>query len=592
MNTQEKPKLINKHFHFKFLKKIEGVVHSFSLTEKIFFWFFVIVSSITALLLLISLNKEFLIDVPARGGTLTEGIIGTPRFINPLIAMSSADKDLTALIYSGLTKKTFDGNFVPDLADRYEISENGLEYRFFLRDNVKFHDGKKVTTEDIIFTILKATDPEIESSKRSEWEGVNIEKISDTEILFVLRQPHARFIESTTLGILPKHLWGDILKGGFGISKFNTEPVGSGPYKLKSIKRDNVNIPQNYTLSAFKNYALGKPLIEKIVFHFAKNESELVDLLNAKKISSIGGISPVVASTFVETQNINKIYLPRVFGIFFNQNESKALADGNVRRALEKSISRTEIVDEILFGFATVSSDTLPPHLDEQFYLLGTENKSSEIDDRLETELISEAQKILESAGWKKNENGVYEIEKNNEKIILSIDISTNNVPELAAVAQKIAGIWRSIGVDVSVKNFETSELNQSVIRPRNFEALIFGIVINNYSDLYGFWHSSQRLDPGLNIANYTNISSDRILTELRDKNNKEDIQKLIKEFNANIAKDIPAIFLYSPDFIYITPAELMGIETKKIKSSEERFLNIHKWFIKTDKIWKIFNKI
>lgn len=331
MNTEINSTLNNK-VRFGFFKKISKIVETFSLTEKIFFGIFSVILIVSSLGILIKVNNYFLVNVPESGGVLREGIIGTPRFINPLISVSAADKDITSLVFAGLTRKTSDGKIIPDLAERYEISEDGLEYRFFLRDNLKFHDGKKVTTEDVIFTVLKAVDPEIDSPKRPEWIGITPQKISDTEIVFSLRQPYPHFLESTTLGILPKHLWENILSGGFNFSKFNTEPVGAGPYKLDKIKRDTTDIPESYTLSAFKNYALGKPFIEKIVLQFVSNENSLIELLDAGKIDSFGGITANTAK-ILEDSNANLVTspLPRIFGLFFNQNESRFLADSSVK---------------------------------------------------------------------------------------------------------------------------------------------------------------------------------------------------------------------------------------------------------------------
>lgn len=596
MNQENNSKLINKHFHPRFLTKIEDVIKSFSLTEKVFFWLFVIILAVTSLLLVVNVNQKFLVNVPDNGGVLVEGIIGTPRFINPLIAVSGADRDLTTLIYSGLTKRTSSGQIIPDLAEKYEISEDKLEYRFFIKRDAEFHDGKSVTADDVIFTILKARDPEIESHRRSEWDGVVIEKINDHEILFKLKQPFPNFIDSTTIGILPKHLWENIVTGGFSLSKFNTEPIGSGPYKLDSIQRDATEIPISYELKSFKKYSLGQPYINKINFIFAKNESELIELFNAGKINSMSGIKPETAKNFVGINNILQTSLPRIFGVFFNQNESKALMDNAARQALDLAVPKDEIVANILSNFATVADDSIPPHLtySESISSAGniaptTENSAESAELTNHQSNINSAISILEKAGWTKNENGIYTIEKNDEKIILSVSISTSNVPELVAIAEKIIENWKKIGVDASVKIFDVSDLNQTVIRPRNFEALLFGMVINNYSDLYAFWHSSQRLDPGLNITNYANITTDKLLADLREETDDEKIKKAVLEFNENIKKDHPAIFLYSPDFIYVTKSELMGVDINQIRNSEDRFINVHQWFINKDKIWKIF---
>jgi peptide/nickel transport system substrate-binding protein len=594
VNTEINSTSINK-VRFGFFKKIAEIVKTFSLTEKIFFGIFSIIFIVSSVAILIKINNYFLVNIPENGGVLREGIIGTPRFINPLIAVSSADKDITSLVFAGLTRKTADGEIIPDLAERYEISEDGLEYRFFLKNNLKFHDGKKLTTEDVSFTILKITDPEIDSPKRPEWVGVTLNKVNETEIVFTLKQPYAPFIESTTIGILPKHLWENILSGGFALSKFNTEPIGAGPYKLDRIKRDETNIPESYTLSAFKSYALGEPFINKIVLQFVSNENDLIELFNTGKIDSFGGITADAAKKLKDSEAyLLTSPLPRIFGLFFNQNESRFLADSSVRKALEISTPKEKIINDVMFGFAEIADDSIPPELELSKSLSGTEtpandpveNSTSTSDD----EFIIEAQKILELGGWDKNSDGIYEKEKNDQKSILSFSISTNNVPELVKTANLVADNWKKVGIDVSVKVFEPGDLSQTIIRPRNFEVLLFGMIIHQYPDLYAFWHSSQRIDPGLNITNYANISSDKLLDDLRTLTDKEKIEKAVIGFNKNIIEDKPAIFLYTPEFIYILPEKISGVRFNNIISGENRFSNIYEWFIETDKVWKIFN--
>ncbi|MCH7975051.1 MAG: ABC transporter substrate-binding protein, partial [Bacteroidetes bacterium] len=116
-------------------------------------------------------------------------------------------RDLTALVYSGLLKATPDGGLVPDLAKSYTISNDGLNYTFVLRDDITFHDGEPITIDDILFTIEKTQDPTLKSPKRANWDGVAVTKINGQKIQFILRQPYAPFLENTTLGILPRHLW-------------------------------------------------------------------------------------------------------------------------------------------------------------------------------------------------------------------------------------------------------------------------------------------------------------------------------------------------------------------------------------------------
>jgi len=198
---------MKKEWHIPKSSAILKAIASFSITEKIIFYFFLCVLIVSSFLLLWKVNQSFLVEFPARGGQLKEGIIGSPRFINPILAMSDADRDMTSLIYSGLMKSNSKGDLVPDLAESYSISKDGLVYKFKLKDNVYFHNGEKVTTDDVEFTINETQDSALKSPKRANWDGVTVKKLNDREIEFVLKQPYSPFLENTTLGILPKKIW-------------------------------------------------------------------------------------------------------------------------------------------------------------------------------------------------------------------------------------------------------------------------------------------------------------------------------------------------------------------------------------------------
>jgi peptide/nickel transport system substrate-binding protein len=125
--------------------KVEYIFETFSKPKWIIFFISILVFVITAFSLLFALNKKLLVGVPAHGGWDVEGVVGTPRFINPLLALSDADKDLTALVYSGLMRRDGNGNLIPDLAESYEISDDGLTYTFVIRESgCRFHRGASI----------------------------------------------------------------------------------------------------------------------------------------------------------------------------------------------------------------------------------------------------------------------------------------------------------------------------------------------------------------------------------------------------------------------------------------------------------------
>ncbi|TSC54603.1 MAG: Extracellular solute-binding protein family 5 [Parcubacteria group bacterium LiPW_30] len=567
-------------------KEVIRAIGSFSCKEKKALLILAGLFVVSFLWFVQSVNQEFKVNVPAHGGTLTEGIIGTPRLINPVLAISDADRDITELVYSGLIRKMPDGEIVPDLASSYEISNDGLSYTFTLKDDLTFHDGKPLTTDDVLFTIEKAQDQVLKSPKRLNWEGVTVQKIDDKKIRFILKQPYSPFIENATIGILPKHIWKNISSEQMSLSDFNTNGVGSGPYKIESIKKDSSGIPSYYKLNSFKKFALGKPYIDTIVVRFYANEKELVQALKNGAVDNINAIDPEYAKDISKDFQIITTPLPRIFGVFFNQNQSPALSDIAVRRALNNTVNRKEIIDSVLYGYGIPAYSPIPKTGKDYVPVY----QSSEATDQ--DKKITEARASLEKAGWKWNEEKKV-LEKKDKKntVALSFSITTADTPELKAAAMLIENQWEKLGANVEIRIFESGDLNQNIIRPRKYDALLFGEIIRQNSDPYAFWHSSQRNDPGLNIAMYANSSVDKLLETARTTTDEKKRQESYRLFENEISSDVPAIFLYSPDFIYVLGKKLKGVDFGETTITSERFTVVYKWYLKTENVWKIFTK-
>ena len=241
--------ILHRRFHLPYTETIKRAFGELSFAERLTFRVLAGGLVISAGILLWQVNQFFVTEVPISGGSLTEGVVGSPRFLNPLLAISDADRDLVSVLYSGLLKASPDGSLTPDLAKSFEISKDGRTYSFILKDSVYFHDGTPVTADDVEFTVLKAQDGNIKSPKRANWDSVTVEKVSPTEIHFILKQPYAPFLENTTMGILPKHIWKNASAEEFALSLFNIEPVGSGPYRVTSIGRNSLGIPDSYSLA-------------------------------------------------------------------------------------------------------------------------------------------------------------------------------------------------------------------------------------------------------------------------------------------------------------------------------------------------------
>ena len=584
MTYKELRALFLRRFSLPKERSIREILRFFTMAEKAVFYFFTTIFIVSGLTLMWKVSNAYLVEIPVQGGTLTEGVVGNPRFINPVLAISEADKNLVALIYSGLVRITPQGELENDLAEEVTISDDRRIYTVRIHPNVRFHDDTPVTAEDVIFTLQKITNPAIKSPRRGNWEGTAINKIDEQTVSFTLKQPYTPFIHNLTVGILPKHIWKNVLDDEFVFSQFNTIPIGSGPYKVERVERNSGGIPDRYRLVPFENVSQKVPFIKNLIFRFYSSEGLLINAYNAREVESIGNISPEKIPELQKSgSRVISSPLPRVFAVFFNQNQSKILLNKEVRQALNLMSPKEEVVNKILNGYATVISGPMPAGIYPQTNI---ENETLTMEERLET-----AKTILANAGWQPNpETEILEKKSTSGTMALSFSISTGDAPELQQAVNVLVSAWQKLGAKIEVLIFETGGLNQNVIRPRNFDALLFGEMVGRDRDLYPFWHSSQRTDPGLNIALYANSQADKYLDNARSASDSPEVMaENYMAFAKALEADIPAIFLYTPSFLYIVPEKIKNVNLDSLIVSQDRFLGITNWYIETDKVWKIF---
>src|SRR3989344_8260010 len=339
-------------------EKINRAIATFSKKERVIFAVLVLVLFVSSLTLLQILNRSLMVKVPLEGGTIAEGIIGTPRFVNPVLASSPADLDMVTLVYSGLMRKNGNGDLVADLASQYEMSKDGLTYTFILKDNIFFHNGAPVTVDDVIFTVDRVKNSVIKSPQKVNWDGVTVTRKNDKTLEFGLREPNANFLSNATLGIMPKALWEN---DSMELNAANTMPVGSGPYKVENSSKEESGVINFYKLSAFDKFALGEPYVDEIDLFFYSNEEDMVNALRSGKIRQISSISPAVATAlFEEGYRIESQPLPRVFGLFFNQNQNQLFTDKSVTAAINNAIDKERIVREVLHGYGITIDGPMP----------------------------------------------------------------------------------------------------------------------------------------------------------------------------------------------------------------------------------------
>ena len=258
------------------------------------------------------------------------------------------------------------------------------------------------------------------------------------------------------------------------------------------------------------------------------------------------GLSPSAIKTINPKPDIIKTsLLPRVFGVFFNQNNAQVFVNKEIREALAISAPKQKIVDNALLGFGKIINGPTPENLEEEINL----------EQNIET-----AKALLEKNNWKLNDDGILEKKTKTETVLFSFSISTSDTPELRRTAEILKETWEKLGASISIKVFEGADLSQNVIKPRKYDALLFGEVIGPESDLLPFWHSSERNDPGLNISLYANITVDKTLEDIQKETDLE-IQALKKE---EVVSEIK--ISYNISFLHIS-SQSPEVSTRSVSS-------------------------
>lgn len=552
--------------------QVKALPHLLSPRERqlfvVFFVIFLIAFTWTAILI----DRKYSTLIPANGGSLHEGSIGSPLKINPLLAISDVDRDLVDLVYAGLMRADGNGGLQTELAERYELSEDGLVYTFTLKENLYWHDGKRVTAKDVVFTINKVKTPAIGSPRRANWEGVEVRLVDDRTVEFVLQRPYAPFLENTALGILPEHIWESLTAEEFNLTDRNLSPIGAGPYKFENFKKRQNGTITSYKLKPFKDYLPHSPYLRKITFSFFPNTNDLISAYNSGKIDAMR-VGPENIDRVESVKDLSRITLPKIFTVFFNQENSTALANDTVREALDLALNREALINAAVNGYAVPQH--LPIFIDQvDFSATGS---------------TTAALALLEDDGWEKGEDGLLSKTIKNNTTPLAFTLSTSNNSELVATAEELKRQWEDLGARVDIQLLELTDLEQTRIRPRQYEALLFGQIVGFHPDPFAFWHSSQRNDPGFNISLYANPSTDSIVENIRRNITPEERNEEFTNFATELMADRPAIFLYSPVEIYLIDKKIRGNETQRITLSSERFTLVEEWHRNTQSVWNIF---
>jgi peptide/nickel transport system substrate-binding protein len=505
-------------------------------------------------------------QVPTHGGRYVEAVVGSPLRVNPLYtAFNDVDKDLATLVFSGLTRLGPDGTVLPDLAERWEISPDARVYTFHLRQGVTWHDGTAFTADDVIFTWSALSDPDFkgEPSLGQFWQQVECAKQDDFTVVYELPEPFAPFLAYTTIGILPRHHLEGLSAEGLFIAPFNEQPIGTGPFILKTLNSQMALLESN------PSYHWTEPVIAEMELHFFSDYSSAAAALQDGRVQGLflgPEANPDILEQLEQDRKLQRMASWRnSYTLLYLNTRISPLDDSSVRQALLYALDREAIVTDRLDGRAQLADNPIVP---------GTWAYSDDV--RSYQHDLEKARSLLAESGWRINSRGV--LAKEGQE--LRLDLLTDDDPERMAIAQEIADQLRAVGVDINLQSQAGSDLVHDFLLPRRFQAVIYGWDQGYDPDPYPAWHSSQVQGQGFNLAGYTNQSVDRILSEARQTIDLEERKALYREFQQIFAEEVPSILLFYPVYNYFMDKEVKGVSLGVLFEPASRFANVHQWYI------------
>lgn len=511
--------------------------------------------------------------VPDRGGTFREGVVGSAQSINPLLChYNDVDQDLCALVFSGLARFDERGRVVPDLAEAPpQITPDGLTYTFRLRPGLTWQDGAPLTADDVAFTIRLIQDPGFPGVPfLSElWRMVQVEKLDDLTIRFTLTQPYAPFLDYTTIGLLPRHLWDNVPAEQMTHSQLNASPVGNGPFQVTEVSADHVRLEPN------PRYQGATPYITSLEFRFYP---DYPSLYNAFKRGEIEGISRILPQDlgWAETRTDLELFSAPISGyviVLFNLKNPNLpfLQDKRVRQALLYALDRQRLIDEELDGQGLVAHSPFMPYSWAYNPNIHRYNQD-----------LEQARRLLEEAGYVDSDgDGIREKDGTPLRLILLSD----DEPVRQHLAEAISRAWREIGIEAQPQAVSFTGLISDFIYPRQFDAAILSWELPGDPDPYPLWHSTQATGEGQNYSGWANQEADQLIEQARAIADPEVRRALYYRFQEIFAEEVPGLLLYHPVYTYGVSTKVHHVEIGPLSRPSDRFRTFARWYMTTRRV-------
>lgn len=505
-------------------------------------------------------------DGAKSGGVYVEGVIGNISTLNPLLAASEPEQAVSRLLFSSLYNYDVTGALHTDLVESMTVKDDKV-YTIKLR-NAVWHDGKKLTAEDVVYTINLIKNPQVRSPLRVNWLDISARAIDDSTVEFMLPAVYAGFSHALTFPVIPKHILQSVSPSSMREADFSSNPVGSGPFAVKRVQTsESTSSTDVVRMEPNTKYYGAVSTLSRLELRSYGNESLLVKAVNSGEVSAASGLSLSAADNIKSKQYSTKHWLLNKGVYLLMNNRSQTLQDARVRQALRYATDTSSIRATVGDNVARLDTPILQSQIAQKLPAAPDYN-------------LDKAKALLKEAGWTYNQ-GQWK-GKDGRPLAVAVTTSSGR-DEYKKIVDALKQQWSKLGVDVQLREIDTSSTTtsfvQSVLQPRDYDALLYELELGADPDVFAYWHSSQASASGYNFANYSNRTVDNDLVGGRSRTNSALRAAKYIQFVNQWLNDAPAIGLYQSVGSYVLNNGASIVEPRgSLNTMNDRYADVTTW--------------
>ena len=497
-------------------------------------------------------------------------MVGSFRHFTPVLAATQVEQDVSRLVYTGLMRTDPDGEVVPDLAAGLRVEEGGGVWTFEIRDDARWHDGRPVVADDVVYTVSLLQDRAYRGIYAEAFRGVTVQRVSEKVVRFRLPGAYGPFAVSTTFPVLPAHRLGGVPFLLLPSDPFDRRPIGSGPFMLVDATDTEIFLAANqdfYRTAPERS----RPYLDRLVLRRYDDGAQALSALARGELDGVAGVSSIDAERARVLRSVRILSYPTndFTALFLDlRPERPVFRDRAVRRAIATAIDQKKVLDVAIDGRGRLADTFVPPT-----------SWAYPDDIARYTYSGSEAEALLSGAGWADhNGDGI----RDKDGVALRFSIATSQEPERLSAGGEIVDELARVGIEARLETLPFDELVDTVARPREFDALLVGITSAPDPDPYAFLHSSQSSDPGFNFSGYSTLPMDRNLEAARRTADRDQRRALYESVFQGIASEVPIVFLYFSDYLYAQVSGVQGPKISQLTDPSQRFWDVEDWYVRS----------